>query len=418
MSPRLVILGNSAAALAAVRAIRGLGCPWPVTLVSREACGAYSPVLTTYYLRGQIREEQLYLCDRSFYQENQVDCRLGRSVVELDDSKQTLLLDDGSRLSYDSLLIATGASPRRLGGISPEVAADICYLRTVEDARRIKQKARNATHVVVIGGGLVSLQVATALSRPDLLVTGVVGSRQLLSQNVDAAAAGLVRRHLERRTRMQFVFGASVSSLVRTGSRYRLTLDTGEELAADLVVVGKGVTPNIDFLREGPIQVARGILVDQFLRTGAGNVYAAGDVAEARSRITGCPEPAPNWINACEQGRIAGMNMAGREAAFPGSVPENVTSVLGLPVASVGVTQVPPQKTGIREITWAEEERDLYRRLLFRGERPVGAVLVGGIDDVGVIRSAIAEGSDLGVSPQVAVRQGVGQADRLKACLP
>jgi NAD(P)H-nitrite reductase large subunit len=417
MTERLLILGNSAAALAALSAYRAQGGEGELILVSREACDAYSPVLTTYYLRGQIPEEKLFVCDASFYEAGKVARIFGPAVVALDTKEQTVLLDDGQKIAYDRLLIATGASPRRLADLDPSVGGDTLYLRTIEDARRIRERAEQAAHVVVVGGGLVGLQVAAALARPGRRVTGLVSSRQLLSQNIDATAAGIVQRHIERTAEISFLFGANVSEITRRGSGYRLSLESGEEIPADLVVVGKGVSPNLDFVDQKEIQVGRGILVDERLRTTAPNVYAAGDVCEGVSRLTGRSEPVPNWINACGQGRVAGMNLAGREAGFEGSFPENITTVFGLPVASLGLTRIAEGDHDLREVVHMEEGRNLYRKLVFRGDRLVGALLVGDIEDAGVLRSVIAGDGRLVLPEKDVLRGELCHADRLKACV-
>ncbi|MCZ7663000.1 MAG: FAD-dependent oxidoreductase [Thermoleophilia bacterium] len=416
MTKRILILGNSAAALAALRAYRACGGEGQVTLVSREACPAYSPVLTTYYLRGRIPEEGLFVCDPTFYENSGVETLFGHSVVELDTVNRSVGLDDGRRIAYDLLLIATGASPRRLEGLAPGVAEGICYLRTIEDARRIRRRAEQAAHVVVVGGGLVSLQVATALARPGRPVTGVVSSQQLLSQNIDPPAAGMVQRHIEQQERISFLFGASLEGIEKDGESCLLSLDSGQELLADLVVVGKGVAPNLDFVDRAEIEVGRGILVDEHLRTTAEGVYAAGDVTEGRNRVSGLAEPVPNWVNACEQGRIAGINLAGRKVTFEGSFPENITTVFGLPVASIGLARVPEDDPELRAVVHADDGRTLYRKLVLRGDRLVGALLVGDIEDAGVLRSVIAGGGRLDLSEEEVLRGELCQAARLRSC--
>ena len=392
MPRRLLILGNSAAALAAARAIRARGGGERITMVSREQCSAYSPVLTTYYLRGQIPEAALYLCDARSYRERDIECRFGVAAAALDTEAQTVLLDDGSTLSYDALLLATGARARRLEGLDPVVAAEICYLRTIDDARRIRERADGAGRVVILGGGLVSLQVASAVAAPDRQVSCVIASRQVLSQNIDAECAELIRAHIEGTTGIALHFGADVTHIVRADGGYRVCLDSGGELAADLLVAGKGVLPNIDYVDRRQIAVEQGILVDDHLRTSAENVYAAGDLAQGRNRLTGRLELAPNWINACEQGRTAGANMAGAELSFAGSMAENITTLCGLPVAAVGVTRPDGDDPGLREVTYRDDERGVYRKLLLRDDRLIGAVLLRDIGDVGVIRGAIVGG--------------------------
>jgi nitrite reductase (NADH) large subunit len=408
---RLLVLGNSAAALSAVRAVRAHGGTARITMVSAEACPAYSPVLTTYYLRDKVAEEALYLCTAADYEELGVECRFGVAALALDAEARTVALSDDSEVQYDQLLIATGAAPRRLdGGLDPGAAEEVCYLRTLADARRIRERAVGAGRVVVLGAGLVGLQVATALARPERRVTCVVSSGQLLSQNIDAQAAALLRAHVERSANIGFVFGAGVTALARSGKGFRVTLSSGEELAADLVVAGKGITPNLGFVDPQQLRVDRGIVVGRTMRTSRPEVYAAGDVAACRNRVTRRRESVTNWIDACEQGRIAGANLAGHEVTTPGSVAENVTTLFGLPVASIGITR--PDETGaLRALVHYNEGLGWYRKLFLRDERVVGAVLLGNVADAGVIRSVIAGEATVGASPEELLLRPVRYAD-------
>ncbi len=415
MSERIVILGNSAAALAAVRAYRARGGQGVVTLVSRESCDAYSPVLTTYYLRGQIPEERLFVCDGAFYEAAGVEKVFNRSAVALDTRAQTVTLDDGAALAYDKLLIATGASPRRLEGLSAEVSERVLYLRTLDDARRIMRGAEAAARVVVVGGGLVSLQVAAALAREGRRVTGIVSSGQILSQNVDAEAAAIIQRHLEENAPIDFVFGVDVAAVARVGWGFQVSAGSGEHFEVDAVVVGKGVRPNLDFVDTETVDVGRGVVVDGYLRTSAENIYAAGDVSEGINRLTGLLEPVPTWTSACEQGRVAGMNLAGADVEYDGSFPENVTTFFGLRVASLGRARVRVDDRGLR-ILVHREGRAGYRKLVLEGDRLVGALLVGDIDDAGVLRDVIARGGHLGMAEERVLRGELSQADRLLAC--
>jgi len=416
MSERILILGNSAAAIAAVREIRACGGKQAITMVSNEPCTAYSPVLTTYYLRGQIPESALYFCDLGYYRERDISCHFGTAAVDLDAAAQRVTLDDGSRLDYDKLLIATGASARRVAGLDPEIASEVCYLRTIADARRIREAALGAKHIVIMGAGLVSLQVAGAVARPDLRVTCVVASRQILSQNIDATCAELLRGHVERSANIEFLFGAGVTEITRANGGYLVRLDSGAELQADLLVAGKGVTPNVEFVDRTQINVDEGILVDDHLRTSFENVWAAGDLAQGRNRISGEVELVANWIDACEQGAVAGANMAGETQGFPGSVTENITTLFGVQVASIGITRN-HRGDGLREVTYLDEPRGVYRRLLLRGEVMVGATLLRDVADVGVLRGAIVAGREPWPSAKAAAKGHVRYAGLLKAGL-
>jgi nitrite reductase (NADH) large subunit len=162
-----------------------------------------------------------------------------------------------------------------------------------------------------------------------------------------------------------------------------------------MVIVRKGVEPNTQLARTSGIRVNKGILVDQFMRTNVDGVYAAGDVTEGRNRVTGDAEPVPNWINACEQGRIAGLNMAGGEETFEGSLAENATHLFGLDVAAIGVTKVKDANEHSEETRVVNLERKLYRKMVVRGNRLVCAILLGDIRDIGIIHTVIAHSIDI-----------------------
>jgi nitrite reductase (NADH) large subunit len=414
MPERLVILGNSAAALAAVRAIGARPGERRITIVSREACNAYSPVLTTYYLRGLLPEQGLFLCDEGYYREREIECVFGRAAVALDTNEQTVLLDDGSTVAYDKLLLATGASPRRLPGLDSEIDAEVCYLRTIEDARRIRELASRAERLVIVGAGLVGTQVANAVARPDLEITCVEMTNQLLVRTVDADCARLLREHIERSANVRFVFGRRVVGMAGASGGYAVALDAGEQLCGDVVVAGIGVAPNIAFLDPAQIALGEGVLVDERMRTSAENVYAAGDVAQGTNRISGRSEVVPNWINACEQGAVAGANMAGADLSHPGTLPENVTTQFGLPVASIGVING-SKDDGVREVVFADEGRGVYRKLWLKDERVIGAILLRDVADAGVIRAAITDDVDPGLAAERIVARSVSFAHALRA---
>ena len=188
------IIGNSAAALSAVKAIRRIGDHRPILLISSEKEAAYSPVLTTYYIGGQIKRSGLFLVDKEFYRRHRVKTMFGLRVEKVDPVKQALIMSDRSRVDYDRLLIASGASARKLKNIEPEAAGFVSTLRTIEDAERIRLARQKAREAVVTGAGLVSLQTIKAILSKELKITVVVGSGQVLSQQMDRESAVLIQR--------------------------------------------------------------------------------------------------------------------------------------------------------------------------------------------------------------------------------
>ncbi|MEW5722751.1 MAG: FAD-dependent oxidoreductase [Thermodesulfobacteriota bacterium] len=386
------IIGNSAAGLSAIKAIRSSGDTRPIVLISAERTNAYSPVLTTYYIGGQIPREGLFLVTDDFYRRHRVERVFGRTVLEVDPDRRRLFLSDRKRVDYEDLLLATGASARTLEGVEPAARPRVFTLRTLEDAVRIKEACRAAREIVVTGAGLVSLQTIKAVLGRGLGITNVVGSFQVLSQQMDPDGARFIQEKLEAEG-VEILFGREVERVAAEGDRVRVVTSYGESLPADLVIVGKGVRPNIDPVRGRSIRTNRGILVDERMRTNVEDVYAAGDVAEGFNQLTGEREVIATWLNACAQGEIAGLNMAGRPARRTGQFRENVTTILGAVVASIGESR--PEYGRYQEVFRIDHRRGRLRKLFFDGPYLVGALLIGWTSDAGVIRHCIAGRVDL-----------------------
>ena len=386
------IIGNSAAGLSAVRAIRKSGDYRPIVLISAEKCHAYSPVLTTYYIGDQIKKSNLFLTTDSFYKKYKVQTILGRRVEAVDPVNRRLYLDDRSRLSYDNLLIASGASARTLNSVEPDALKYISTLRTITDADKIKSASVKAENVVLIGAGLVSLQTIKAIAGKGHKITVVVGSEQVLSQHMDRESAFIIQNKLTDGG-IKILFGRGVERVYEKEGRAQVVTTYGESLPADLVVVGKGVRPNTGMVNNASFKINYGIRVDGQMRTNHENVYAAGDVAEAKNEIDGEWEVIGTWFNACAQGEIAGLNMAGRTARRQGQFRENVTTILGVVVASIGLSN--PAYGRYRQLRFADPRRCEIRKLYLDGSRIVGALLVGQAYDAGVIKHCITNKIDI-----------------------
>jgi nitrite reductase (NADH) large subunit len=389
-----VILGNSAAGLSASKAIREVDDSCPITLISGENCNSYSPVLLTYYLKGRISREDLFIVDPKFYELNRIETMLGYEVTGLNPSQQVVHLKNGEDVEYDNLLIATGASPVSLEH-SANTIDHLFYLRTIEDAERILSWAKNANKVVVIGAGLIGLQVAEAIFREGIQLTIIEWTNHVLPQIADFNCASFIQKEIERRG-ITLYLEKKVHSIVKVEDRVRIVADSNEQLTADMVVIATGVRPNTKILEGSGIKINRGIVVDETMRTNIRQIFAAGDVCEARNLVTGKSQVIPIWSNACRQGRIAGLNMAGVEGKFAGGIAENVTTIFGLTVASVGLSEL-PSGDGIDEIQFCNPARKIYRKIIVSDNKLLGAVLLGDTEDAGILGNFIRNRKD--VSP-------------------
>ncbi len=382
---RHIIIGNSAAALNAVRAIRENEAGSQITLVSAEKHYAYSPVLLTYYVAQKIRRSALFLADQNFYEHNDIKLILNNPATRVDPHHQQVHLASKDILEYDNLLIATGSSAKPLG-IPGEELAGVFTLKTVDDADKLVAAAAAMKDIVIVGGGLIGLQAANALYRQDRNIKIVIGSRQPLSRNVDPSCAENVCQGI-RQCGMSILFETHAVSIEKAKNKLSVTLNTGKSLEADAVIIGKGVSANTQLVTETNIEVNYGIIVDETMRTRISNVFAAGDVAEGLNLITGQRQVIATWPSACSQGRTAGINMAGGMDKNEG-LSSNICGFLGSAVASVGITN--PDNGDFEEVVCEDPAKLRYRKLVWnRNDELVGAVLMDAVADIGVITSLI-----------------------------
>ena len=381
-----VVIGNSAAALNTIKSIRQFDRCGSIVLISGERCNAYSPVLLTYYLKGTISRESLFIVDESFYLANGVKRVLGNKVMAVDPSRQRILLADADEMKYDKLLIATGASPI-FPGIPSEGLKYVMSLRTIDDAERILRCAKEAKEVIVIGGGLVALQLLDALFRRDIKYTVLISSKHLLSQSIGADCARIVQTELESYG-IRFVFDTNVKQIKREGQKTIVVTDSNEELTAHMVIAGKGVRPNTELVANTGINTNVGILVDRMMRTSVSNVFAAGDVSEGQNFLTGREEIFPNWASACRQGKIAGANMAGCGKEYAGGFKSFITTVFGLTIASIGLSAT-SDGMDVTEYRFYDPRRKTCTEIRFADNKLVGATLLGKTASAGMLMNFI-----------------------------
>ncbi|TET54933.1 MAG: NAD(P)/FAD-dependent oxidoreductase [Actinobacteria bacterium] len=386
---KYVLIGNSAAAISAAESIRSIDKEGSLAIVGAEDSLPYSPALTTYYISNTIAKENIFFKSKDFYKKNKIKAFLGKPAVGIDRKKKTVELEDGNKLSYEKLLISTGGLPQKpdLKGVDLE---GVFTLRTIEDAEKIKKRAAKAKSAVVLGGGLVGLRSAYALHQIGLKVTIVVGSPQILSQNIDREAAKIMENWLKEK-RFNLLTSSRVVSIEGKSEVKEVILDGGKKIVADIVIIGKGVKSNTVLAEGCRIKTDRGIVVDDNMKTSDSNIYAAGDVAQAHDKLLDKKVVNAIWPVATEQGRVAGINMAGGEEKYGGSFAMNSVDFYGLSALSIGIS-CPPAKENYEVIATEDSAKHLYRKLVFKKDVLVGAILIGDIERAGILTGLIDEG--------------------------
>lgn len=377
-----VIIGNSAAGLNAATQIRKEDQAAQITMLSAENCMAYSPVVLPYLVSGKVSEAGMYITDQNFYTENRIDLKLSTRAECIDTKGQNVLLQDGSRLAYDRLLIATGASPRKLSIDTSDVKDRIFSLRTMADAKAIVAASQGVSHALIAGAGLVGLETAYAFQKKGIKVTIIAKSNQLLSRNSDAQCARMIQDKIEEKG-VKFLFGRDIIAVSKENGRILVATDMGNAFLTDMIVVGKGVDANLDLVRETDINIEWGIQVNASMQTSVSNIFAAGDVTQSRHLLSGKTDMFANWPSACTQGKIAGNNMAGTSLKLAGEVAYNVMPVFDCTAAFMERRDDGDEETEVFQ--HIDEHRSVYRKILVKKDRVVGAVMLGAYKDAGVM---------------------------------
>jgi 3-phenylpropionate/trans-cinnamate dioxygenase ferredoxin reductase component len=313
------IVGAGLAGAKAAEALRAEGFDGRIVLFGAEPHRPYErPPLSKAYLQGNTGRDTVFVHPPEWYTDHEVDLRVNTTVAALDRPAHQLVTSDGNRWRYDTLLLTTGATPRRLP-VPGDDLGGVHYLRSLDDSDRLRSTLRPGARVVIIGAGWIGLETAaaartagaevTVLEHAELPLLGVLGP-QLARVFADL--------HIEHGVELRC--GVSVAAIrPATGdpsTAASVLLADGTELAADLVVVGVGVTPNVELARSCGLDIDNGILVDSHLRTPDHDILAAGDVANAYHPLLGRRLRVEHWANALHQPTVAAKTMLGQTAAY------------------------------------------------------------------------------------------------------
>jgi 3-phenylpropionate/trans-cinnamate dioxygenase ferredoxin reductase subunit len=302
-----VIVGGGLAGAKGAEALRDQGFDGDIVLIGDEQHRPYErPPLSKDYLAGKADRDSVYVHTSEWYGEHNVELRLGAAATSIDREGHRVVFADGSAVSYDKLLLATGSSPREFPG-----AEDALYLRRVEDSDRIKSAIASASRLVVIGAGWIGLE-ATANARQAGVEVTVLESASLPLLGAIGPEVAEVFADLHRSHGVDLRFGVEVDQI---GARHVGLVD-GSVIEGDAVLVGIGAAPNVELARSAGLDVDNGVLVDASLRTSDPDIFAAGDIANAVHPLLNRRVRVEHWANALNQPAVAASGMLGKEATY------------------------------------------------------------------------------------------------------
>jgi NAD(P)H-nitrite reductase large subunit len=382
---KYVIIGGSAGGIGAVEAIREVDPLGTLTVISEETVPQYSrPMISEYVSREATLDTMKYRSDQ-FWKNNNVQALTGRTATKIDFTKKQVELDGGTKIDYEKLLIATGGKPfvpRMEGGEKDGVFT----FTELSSAKGIEAKLEQSKSAVVIGGGLIGVSASEALVKRGIKVTLVELKEDILNLILDKTASEIAEKVLTD-AGVTVITGQSVQRILGKKDKQSavggVVMTDGTEVPCDLVVVAIGVIPRSELVKETPVKVNRGIVVDRSMRTSIPDVYACGDVAEAHDFLIDGNRLLPLWPLAHLGGRVAGYNMAGKPAEYEGGTVMSALKYFDLPVIAVGTVN-PENIHDYEVLVELKPEKTVYKKILLKDGKIVGFIFLGDLERAGI----------------------------------
>lgn len=375
---KYLIVGNGVAGTTAAEYIRKQDGRGKISIVTDEDLPFYFRPRLIEYIGGETSEQKLIAKNEQWYQDHNIDLILKTRVIDADPENRVVITENNRRISYDRLLVATG-SHSFIPPINGSEKAGVFTLRNIHDARRILEYSNNIDYVVVIGGGLLGLEAGNALRKAGKKVLVVEFFSRLLPRQLDADGAKKLRVIMERMG-FSFRLGVRTEKIKGDGRVSAVVLEGGETLQANMVLISAGVRPNPELSEALKLDYEKGIKVDEHLRTNRPDIFAAGDVTEFKGTLYGI------WPAAMEQGKAAGVNMAGGDMIYEGSTMANTLKVAGVDLASAGNIDA-ENKFESKVVT----DENVYKKIVIENDQIIGCIMLGDKEGFNKITQAISE---------------------------
>jgi NAD(P)H-nitrite reductase large subunit len=385
-----VIIGNGGAGVSALQAIRDIDKKSDITIISREKYPAYSPCSLPNLIAGEIDKPTIFRFDKQFYNRLNTKFMKNSETVNISSKNKEIKLSNGKIIKFDKLLIAAGAkpiTPKDMKGLDLD---GVHIMGTLDSTLGILDQINHGVqNAVVIGGGFMGVETATMLKKQGINVTIVEMLPHLLSRMLDSDISEKVVEILKKHG-IKLVLNDTVKSI--NGDKKVTSVSLKKKtLSCDMIVVAIGVRPNINILQGSGIEVTQGVIVDSKMQTNIKDIFAAGDIAEVQEQIEGKQGSFAIWPNAIEQGRIAGLNIAGKTTSYDGAEMINVLDIFDTPVVAMGhISKEINKSDSISRFT-----PQFSKKILLKNNRIVGLQFIGTIRNSGTFYSLMKNGDDI-----------------------
>ena len=385
-----VIIGNGVAGIKAAETIRKLDSNCKITMIGDEDYAFYYRPQLPEFVAGKIEEERLWGKKKDFYEKNNIVVHLGKTVTGIKPDTNEVILKDDTKINYDSLLIATGGSIKRRNYPGGDLNGGIVQLKTIDDAKNIKEKVKSAKSAVVVGEDFLTLALAEALHGCGLEVTYLLRGNRLWPEIMDKDASDILMLRLKGKG-IKIKQETDIKEVYVKNKLVHGIITTNDELI-DCQVLGivDKLQPSIDFLSESSVKTGNGVLVNNKMLTNFDNIYAAGDVAQLPTDPDSeIPEINVRWLKAWRQGQVAGANMAGNDAEYDDVASISATQICGIDIISIGISNPLNGDYEIMRGDYPHPEIDVYKKLVLKDDRVVGALFVGNVQEAQEVTKVI-----------------------------
>jgi nitrite reductase (NADH) large subunit len=381
---KYIIIGNGVAGSTAAYHIRKHDSNGDITIITNEATPFYSRIRLIEYLAGEAVEKDIVIYKREWYEKNNIRLLMNTTADKIDKEKKEVVTSKGERFRFDRLLIATGG----FSFVPPITGSDkkgVFTLRTIRDADEIISYSKGMKKVLIIGGGVLGLEVGNALRKRELHITVIEFFPRLLPRQMDPEGAEILKTQMES---MGFIFnlGARSKEIIGDDRAQGLVLEDGTTIDSDLIIISAGIRPYAELGRKLGLAVNKGLIVNDMMETDIKDIYAAGDLIEHRGMFYGI------WPASEKQGEIAGINMAGGNALYEGTTMSNVLKIVGIDLAAAGDIDADGKYESVIQ---KDTEKYIYKKLVIKDNILSGAILYGDISGYRKILRAIDEKNDI-----------------------